>query len=252
MKIGIMGAMEEEVAKIRDLISIEKISTIGKRTFIEGTIGEHEVVLTFSKWGKVASTMTATMLLNTYNVQTIIFTEVAGAINPSLNIGDIVVCSGAYQHDMDARPIFDRFQIPLSENIVFEIDEEHVDLAKKASTRFLSDIQNRLSMDILSKFSIFEPSVSSGLVATGDKFVSSKEEHDNIFLSYNGKDTYAVEMEGGAVAHVCNEFDVPCIIIRTISDKADHTAVVNFHEFIEEIASHYSQNIIHELLLEFK
>jgi adenosylhomocysteine nucleosidase len=194
--------------------------------------------------------MTATLLLESYQVETILFTGVAGAVHPSLDIGDIVVCSGAYQHDMDARPIYDRFQIPLSDTVVFEPREEDIERATNATNRFLTNIGSRLSTHILSKFSIFEPSVSSGLVATGDQFVSSKEKHEDISLSFNGKETYAVEMEGAAVSHICNEFSVPCIIIRTISDKADHSAQVNFHEFIEEVASYYSQNIVREFLLE--
>lgn len=251
MKIGIMGAMLEEVAQIERLMDVSHRSTIAGRSFIEGRIGHHEVVLTFSKWGKVAAAMTSTLLIEHFTIASLIFSGVAGAINPALNIGDVVIATGAYQHDMDARPLFNKFQIPLSDTIVFETNEQDVQRALFATKTTLANIHHYISDDALTKFSIKAPAVCCGLIATGDKFVASKKEHQEIFLNFNGNETQAVEMEGGAVLHVCKEFEVPCTLIRTISDKADHSAEIDFPAFIQDVASHYSEHIICKLLTTF-
>src|SRR3954451_16051531 len=102
VKIGILGAMHEEISAIKEILILNKETTIAERIYYEGRINDTEVVLVFSRWGKVASASTTTTLINKFKVDFILFTGVAGAVSELLNIGDIVVGSGLYQHDMDA------------------------------------------------------------------------------------------------------------------------------------------------------
>lgn len=244
MKIGILGAMLEEVSSIKNLMNITNEKEIGSRVYIEGSISDIEVVLTFSRWGKVASSSTTTTLINLFNVNFVLFTGVAGAVSPDLNIGDIVISKGLYQHDMDARPIFDQFQIPLTNTLVFEPEKENIAKVTVAAEKFLSEIEEKIPSELLSKFSIFQPQVYSGLIASGDKFIHDPKNHDELTFKYNNSETLAVEMEGAAVAQVCSEHNVPYIIVRTISDKADHSASIDFQSFIENISSKYSEQIV--------
>jgi adenosylhomocysteine nucleosidase len=191
---------------------------------------------------------TTTTLINKFNVDFVIFTGVAGAVDDNLNIGDVVISNGLYQHDMDARPFFDQFQIPLTSNLVFQPKVSDIEKARLASERFLNKIDTAISADMLKKYSIVKPKVLTGLIASGDKFVSNPNEHENIKLSVKENQTLAVEMEGAAVAQVCEDYKLSYIVVRTISDRADHSAAVNFQEFIKDIASTYSSEIVREYL----
>lgn len=227
MKIGILGAMPEEVSCIEKLMEVSNRKEIGSRTYVEGTISNIDVVLTFSRWGKVASSCTTTTLINLFNVEFILFTGVAGAVHSDLNIGDIVISNGLYQHDMDARPIFERFQIPLTDTKVFEPHGKNISKATKASEQFLSQMDEIFSKELLSEYSILSPRIHQGLIASGDKFVTDPTKHEELHYKHADLESLAVEMEGAAVAQVCADYKVPFIIIRTISDKADHSAVIN-------------------------
>ena len=248
MKIGILGAMLEEVSSIEKLMEITNKKEIGSRTYIEGSISGIDVVLTFSRWGKVASASTTTTLINLFNVDFVLFTGVAGAVHSDLNIGDIVISNGLYQHDMDARPLFNRFQIPLTDITVFEPTHENISKATSASEQFLSQINATISSEVLKKYSIFSPKIHQGLIASGDKFIADSSKHDELNHKHKDSETLAVEMEGASVAQVCTDYEIPYVIIRTISDKADHSAVIDFQSFIGDIASKYSSEIISNLL----
>src|SRR3990167_6627014 len=115
MKVGILGAMREEVESIKQLMVISGETHVGNREYIEGQINSIDVVLTFSRWGKVAASCTAATLIHKFNVDLVLFTGVAGAVHPLLNVGDVVIGDGHYQHDMDASPIFNKYQIPLTD-----------------------------------------------------------------------------------------------------------------------------------------
>ena len=249
MKIGILGAMIEEVKLVKELMVIVNESCIANRVFYEGRIGQHDVVLTFSRWGKVASSSTTTTLIDKFGVDFVMFTGVAGAVAPELNIGDVVIGNGFYQHDMDARPFFKQFQVPLTDTILFEPKQEEVSRAMIATQSFLSKIETYISKEILSQYSILKPSVSQGLVASGDKFVADPTVHKDLHYSKGTRTSLAVEMEGAAVAQVCSEHNIPYIVIRTISDKADHSAVIDFKGFVDQIACHYSCGILREYLM---
>lgn len=248
VKIGILGAMLEEVSSIKEMMIINKESTIGNRNYFEGTINDTEVVLVFSRWGKVASASTTTTLINKFAVDFVLFTGVAGAVDDCLNIGDIVIGNGLYQHDMDARPFFDKFQIPLTTKIIFEPKAVDIEKLESAANLFVDKIETVFNEDLLARFSIFKPSVHVGLIASGDQFISAPNIHENLSLIHKNNKTLAVEMEGSSVAQVCEEHSVPYVIIRVISDKADHSAAIDFQAFISEIASKYSSGIVREYL----
>ncbi len=112
-RIGILGAMPEEINGIVSLLKDKTEVVKGMRTYYLGSINNIEVVVVFSRWGKVASATTVTHLIVEFGITELFFTGVAGAINPDLNIGDIVIASSLIQHDLDARPIMKRFEIPL-------------------------------------------------------------------------------------------------------------------------------------------
>jgi len=248
LKIGILGAMLEEVLSIKELMNITKETVIAGRTYSEGTINNIEVVLVFSRWGKVASASTTTTLINKFDVNSILFMGVAGAVSENLNIGDIVIGNGLYQHDMDARPFFDLYQIPLTSTIVFEPKTADVEKGKQAAERFVNRIESYFHADLLSKYSIFKPVVHTGLIASGDKFIADPKTHENLGYKSRENITLAVEMEGASVAQVCEDYQIPYLVIRVVSDKADHSAAVDFQSFIADVASKYSSGIITEYL----
>ncbi len=247
MKIGILGAMIEEIQIIRDKMEDTKRQTIAGRDYYTGKLYGFDTVMVFSRWGKVAASSTATSVINLFNVDLIIFTGIAGAVAKELNIGDIIIGDGLYQHDMDARPIFKRYQIPLTESIIFRPKPELIEKAKKAADEFCKKINSIIPPAILAKFSITKPKAYCGIIASGDQFITNAAEHDALRL--NQGEVMAVEMEGAAVAQICHEYNIPYVIIRTISDKADHSAAIDFKPFCCEIAAYYSNGIIAEFLL---
>lgn len=251
MKIGIMGAMIEEVELIKHEMAVSKEDNIGGRTFISGTLNGFETVLVFSRWGKVASASTATTLLNLYNIDFLLFTGVAGAIDTSLNIGDVVVGKKLYQHDMNATPLFRKFEIPLTGKSSFSPSDEIIENGQNAAKKFIKNIKNTIPSATLSKFSIFEPKVVMGTIATGDQFVSNSSTHPE--MNFNEQErASAVEMEGGAVAQICEDYEKPYLVLRTISDKADHSAEIDFIDFIKNVSNHYSKEMVVQFLSDLR
>lgn len=243
-----MGAMLEEVGEILSSMKQIREEKIGSRTYYLGKLDGHEVVLVFSRWGKVAASSTATTLIQNFGIDTLVFTGVAGGVCNSLRVGDVVIGESLYQHDMDARPIFDRFQIPLSETILFKPSKEHVALAKKSAREFIENFTDYIGQEAKEAFSLTNPSIHVGVIATGDLFVQDPLAHDNLKL--DNHPVLAVEMEGGAVAQVCEDHEIPYIVIRTISDRADKSAAVDFKAFAEKIASRYSLEIARRCIKE--
>jgi adenosylhomocysteine nucleosidase len=132
-----MGAMPEEINKIISAIEDKEIIEEGSRIYYKGKLFEQDVVAVFSRWGKVAAATTATNLILRFKVDRIVFTGVAGAITPELNVGDIVIGQHLFQHDMDARPLMRRFEIPLTGKTSYEIPLQNVELMSKAVHNFL-------------------------------------------------------------------------------------------------------------------
>ena len=241
MILGIMAAMPEEAETLKNEMQIENEITLGDRTYYRGLLYGIQTVIVFSRWGKVAASSTATTLITRFNVEHIIFTGVAGAVAPSLNIGDIVISKGLFQHDMDARPIFNRHEIPLIGVTLFEPSAENLQRATTSATHFVSRIHDIIPPKTLSEYINQPINVIPGIIATGDQFVSDAQNQD--WPAFKEK-ILAVEMEGAAVAQVAHEHKVPYIVIRTISDKADHCASIDFQSFVTQIARYFSLGIV--------
>jgi len=243
MTIGIMGAMTEEISSIVANMKITAREVIADREFISGSFNGQKCVTVFSRWGKVASAITATILFDHFHVASIIFSGVAGSVSDDITIGDIVISHKLYQHDMNAEPLFKKFMIPLRDKIDFIPDETLTNIALASAEKFVLDLQKPTHQlhSALSKFDITQPKALTRCIASGDQFVTKALSHE---IVANRADTAAVEMEGAAVAQVCDEFDKPFVIIRTISDNANEQAPIDFMAFVTEIAKNYTLGIL--------
>jgi len=246
MTIGIMGAMPEEVDIIRELMTDISQQEHGSRIYYSGKINQHDVVLVFSRWGKVAAAATVASLIHQFKIEQLIFTGVAGAVAPHLNIGDIVISQQLFQHDMNATPLFKRHEIPLTGITYFNTDKQLTVKAKVACENLLKNTKDHFPPETLLKFGISKPQYALGIIGSGDQFISSLEQSENILIEK--PETLAVEMEGAAVAQVCYDHNIPFIVIRTISDQANHKAHLDFPAFVNEIAKYYSKTIIQDML----
>jgi len=243
-KIGIMGAMPEEIEGVIQLLEDRKEFILGRRTYYTGSIHGIPAVVVFSRWGKVAAAATVTSLLLEFNVTEIIFTGVAGAIHSTLKIGDIVIAKRLIQYDMDARPLMAQFEIPLLGKTFFESYEANITIATIAVNDLIETghLQAAIDPGSLQKFGITAPKQFTGDIASGDKFFSNSDEKGSLTAALPS--ILCVEMEGAAVAQVCYEYDIPFTIIRTISDTADEQSVIDFPLFIKTVASKYSVAVI--------
>lgn len=242
--IGIMGAMPEEIDGVVALLSNCVAISMGKRTYFSGQINGVETVVVFSRWGKVAAATTVTTLIHEFNITELLFTGVAGAIHSDLKIGDVVLGKRLIQHDMDARPLMNQYEIPLLSKVYLETDLAHLDLASKAIQAVFENksLHSVIEEIDLAAFNILQPKLFIGDIASGDQFFSNNEQKQN--LNSQLPNVLCVEMEGAAVAQVCYEYEIPFSIIRTISDVADDTAHIDFPSFIKKISSKYAAEII--------
>jgi adenosylhomocysteine nucleosidase len=250
MTLGIMSAMKEEIDNlIAEMGPETEVVRVGMREFHKGVLWGKPVVLVFSRWGKVAAATTATTLINQFGVDRIIFTGVAGAVERALEVGDIVVGSKLYQHDMDARPLFPRHEIPLLgvKGLWMDLTLRQAVLAA-ARKLLIQDLPSFLAPQVLEEFGIFRPMVIEGEIASGDKFFARG--CDLRQLKRDLPTVECVEMEGGAVAQVCYEHGVPCAVIRIISDAANESAPVDLARFTRQVAGPYSLGILRNLLAE--
>ncbi|MGI6471332.1 MAG: 5'-methylthioadenosine/adenosylhomocysteine nucleosidase [Paludibacteraceae bacterium] len=243
MKIGVIGAMHEEVELIINQMQQKNITEIGNRIFYEGNFFGLEIVVVFSRWGKVAAATTATTLLLKFHVDKIIFIGIAGAVVPGLNIGDIVIGERLFQHDMDARPFIRRYEIPLTGITSIATNKSEIKLATDAVHNFLKN--EKEFRKELAEHNIVNPKLLIGDIASGDLFVAGAERKATI--NRNLPSVVCVEMEGAAVAQVCFDFGEPMIIIRTICDTADETSAEKFPYFKEHLAAKYSFFILKSL-----
>ena len=205
------------------------------------------VVVVFSHWGKVAASITATTLVNRFDVEEIIFTGVAGAIDSRLRVGDIIVGTDLYQHDMDASPIIARHEIPLLGRAAIATDASvRIRLAKAAEEFISRDFSHMVAQTTVQAFSLESPKVYASAIASGDQFVSEPGLSADIGQRLPG--VACVEMEGAAVAQVCESFNVPFGVIRTISDGANESSEMDFQAFISNVAKAYSLGIVKRYL----
>jgi adenosylhomocysteine nucleosidase len=179
------------------------------------------------------------MLIERFDVSHLLFTGVAGSADPNVRVGDIVIASELVQHDMDTRPLFPQFEIPLTGLSRFPSDTKINRYLLDAASDFLNqDLLTEISGENRSNFNLHQPCIHQGLVASGDEFIASALRLQELKMDF--PDLLAVEMEGAAVAQVCHEFGIPFSVMRTISDNANENSAVDFLSFIRHVASVYA------------
>lgn len=217
--IGIIGAMEVEVAKLRDAMNVEKTENVAGMIFYSGTINDTEVVLVRSGVGKVNAAICTQILCDLFPVSCILNSGIAGSLCADINIGDIVISSDALQHDMDARYFgYDPGVIPHQEVSVFRADAG------------LADIAERVCKEVNPEIGVFR-----GRVLSGDQFIADREKKQWLVDTFSGLCT---EMEGAAIAHAAYKNGVPFLIVRAISDKADDSATEDYTTFEAKAIDH--------------
>ena len=242
-RLAILNALAQEQLGLIGLLHQPRRVRHAHRDFWLGDLHGHPVVLALSKIGKVAAATTTAALIERFGVRQIVFTGVAGGLGQGVKIGDVVVATGFVQHDLDASPLFARYEVPLYGKTCFPSDAGLSALLATASRAALEHTSLRA-------LGFQDGCVHQGLVASGDRFVCGAEESRQLLrlMTEAGHDVLAVEMEGAAVAQVCADYGVPFAVMRTISDRADDSAHVDFSDFVQSVASPYARLVIQSFL----
>ncbi|MXP74266.1 5'-methylthioadenosine/adenosylhomocysteine nucleosidase [Lachnospiraceae bacterium WCA-9-b2] len=226
--IGIIGAMEEEVAALKEAMDIHETVEQASMVFCKGVLCGKEVVIVRSGIGKVNAGICAQILVDRFKAEMLINTGIAGSLDAKIDIGDMVISTDALHHDMDATEFgYPVGQVPRMEVMSFPADEELVKKAVQASEKANPDIHT-----------------FTGRVASGDQFIASREVKDKIVENFH---PLCVEMEGAGIAHAAHLNKVSYVIIRAISDKADNSASVDYPTFERQAIAH-SVRLVKELL----
>lgn len=233
-RIAIVGAMHQELRTLLDHMPDEAPVLRAGREFWLGHLEGREVVVVLSRIGKVAAATTATVLLSGFDVDRIVFTGTAGGLRAGVNVGDVVVADTLLQHDMDTSPLFPRHEVPL-----YGVDRFAADAA-------MSNALANAARAMLAELGASGAHIHRGLVVSGDRFVSERSENDE--LRTRLPEALAVEMEGAALAQVCHDFGVPFAVVRTISDRADDSAHLDFNRFVADVASRHTLSIVQHYL----
>jgi len=242
-----MSAMHEENASIVQEMDVHNEQSIGSRTYYSGELMGESVVVVFSHWGKVAAAITATGLINHFDVDEIIFTGVAGAIDSRLAVGDMVIGTDLYQHDMDVSPMIPRHEIPMLGRAAISTDESiRTRLAKAADEFIKKDFSHMVAQEAVQTFNLHSPAIHTAAIASGDQFVSAPALSADI--AQRLPSVACIEMEGAAVAQVCESYDIPFGVIRIISDGANDSSDIDFLAFVADVARVYSFGIVKRYL----
>jgi len=225
--IGIMCAMREELVPILEYIDVKEKINHANNIFYLGEFNNKNIVLAYSKIGKVNATITATIMIEKFNIKTLLFSGVAGAIDKDLKIGDLITATKVTQHDVDLTVFgYEPGFIPES-RVFYECDDGLINLAFEVARR--ENIK-----------------LKKGIIASGDQFIHSKEKKEWIKKTFKAS---AIEMEGGAVGCVCFNENIPFFMLRAISDSAEEGAGVDFDKFLEE-SSRVSAKFLIEMVKE--
>lgn len=246
--IGIIAALHHEIASLLQAMGPNiKINRIGQRDYHEGILMGHPCVIVLSRIGKVAAAATTVTLIREFKVDSILFTGVAGSISNQVNVGDVVVATQLLQYDLNASPLFPRYEVPLLGISHFDTDPQLTGQLQQSTQYY---IEQDLSLDIgessRESFKLHQPQCHTGIIISGDCFVS--DANHSLQLKQDIPDALCVEMEGASVAQICYEYEVPFAIARIISDKADGSAHIDFNAFLEQVARFYSAGILKRFL----
>lgn len=217
--LGIIGAMDEEVEKIKGQMQDVKVLSRASMDFYEGVVNGCPAVVVRSRIGKVKAAMCTQILVDEYGIDAVVNTGIAGSLDASIAIGDIVLSTDAVEHDMDAVAFgYPPGQIPRMDTLSFPAGERLRIVAKEICEKVNPDIH------------VFE-----GRVVSGDQFISDRERKNWLLKNFAG---YCTEMEGAAIAHAAYLNRVPFLIIRAISDQADDSASVDYPAFEAKAIEH--------------
>jgi adenosylhomocysteine nucleosidase len=245
--VGVIGAMAEEVERLHRHLDAETVTEHAGRTYRHGLLAGQRVTVVQSRIGKVAAALTAASLVRDHGVDAIVFTGIAGALHDDLAIGDVVVATELVQHDLAGPPsMFVRGEIPLLGVVELPTDDGMTAAAVAAAIDFVNGgLAAIATPEVLDELGVGRPSVHTGQVATGDEFIEGELKQ---IVRRRAPDALCVDMEGAAVAQVCHELGgVPLCVIRAISDLASGTASVDFPRFLDQLASHYSYEILRRM-----
>ncbi len=244
ISIGLISAMPQEIGVIKDHLSNIQFEYFGDLTIYKGNYNflddiNLEITFAWSGWGKVSASRTTTRVissdLNSKNLDFLIFTGVAGGAKDFLSQWDLVVGNFLIQHDMDASPLYQKYQIPSTRDIYMRPDKKLFDWTLNSMRKFIKSEKN-----------IKFKNVFQGVIASGDKFIN--DEYILNSLKNNISDLHAIEMEGAAFAQVAIQEKIKWIVLRTISDNAKSEANQTFEKFIEQY-SEYSWDLLDSLFI---
>lgn len=221
--VGVIGAMKEEVDILKSWMDILKTESIAHTDVYIGTLDSNQIVLVESGIGKVNATLITSSLIDRYNVEVIVNTGVAGALSNSLNVTDMAVSTAVVHHDVDAIEFgYDFGQVPGMPKY-YHAGGQLVEAAEKV-------------LDKNENIKAF-----SGLIASGDSFIADSEQKASIISNF--PEALAVDMESASIAQTCHQFNVPFVIIRSISDRADGAADMTYGEFLEKACINSSEAV---------
>ena len=224
MKIGIIGAMDQEVKILKEKMEAPMFWERAGVLFVSGTLGKHDVIVVRSGIGKVAASVTTSLLIQQYGVNMVINTGSAGGIGEGLQVGDVVFSEKLAYFDVDVTGFgYEYGQLPAGMPLYFEASKYIINEMKKAAEKTGQQVR-------------------SGLIVTGDSFVNSPEKIAEIKSHF--PEALACEMEGAAIAQTARQFNIPFLVVRAISDTADHQATMSFDEFIDEAGKRSAEMVI--------
>ncbi|MBU1659037.1 5'-methylthioadenosine/adenosylhomocysteine nucleosidase [bacterium] len=222
MKIAIMGAMPEEIAPILEKLGTYTTTEYAKNKYYEASYRGVDLIIAYSKIGKVFSTLTASTMIEHFGAEKLLFSGVAGAISSELRVGDLIVATKLSQHDLDITAFGHPFGFVPEGAVFIEADTQMIEMSKEVATSM-------------------RKTVKEGIIATGDQFVANEQRKNWIGNTFNAD---ALEMEGASVAVVCDALNIPFFILRAISDAADVDASFSFDEFLESSAKESAEFIM--------
>ena len=243
-RIGVLSALQaEQQMLLQHLLAARPLQLHGQRAYHRGRLWGHDTVLVLSGVGKVAAATSATSLIAEFGCEALLFTGTAGGLGEGVNIGDIVVAEQCLQHDLDASPLFPRFEVPLTGRSHFATDAAWSQRLATASQQALDGMLGDLAgHSRLRSLGIDSPRLHRGLLLSGDRFISGPSQAAELRALLPG--AVAVDMESAAVAQVCADYRVPFAALRCISDRADATAHIDFDRFTNLVARHYSAAVL--------
>jgi adenosylhomocysteine nucleosidase len=227
--------MASEVSALVEAMDVDEAGEGAGFVYWTGRLARRDCVVVRCGMGKVSAASCVQKLIDDFGIDCFVVCGLAGGLRPDLHLGDVVVGESYVQHDLDASPIYPKFEVPGLGISIFHAPPDLVDAACEAANAFVAN-RGEVRGDT--------PRVLRGMIATGDQFVNDRGQ----VLRRELPEAMCVEMEGAAIAQVCHMNRVPFVIIRIISDNADEGAAVDFLRFVEEVAPAYTLGIVRELL----